>query len=170
MVQEILHQADTLERTLTHGRGIIPESPKICIRLVVLTGSPYEKKFIDFAKCMNLILASQKLKIEVVRSTAHTSGQLLFNNNNRSSSIQECSTNNCVVCVNDLQNKSGVVKSCVTGTEYRVSTNLTCNNGGIYVINGKCSVNTLEKLLIIEIMLLPFQYKLYCDLRSQTRV
>ena len=41
--------------------------------------------------------------------------------------------------MNDLQNKSGVVKSSVTGTEYRVSTNLTCNNGGIYVINGKCN-------------------------------
>jgi len=137
MVQEILDQAGTLERTLTPRSHTPPDNPKTSVRLVVLTGTPYEKKFIDFAKRMNQILASEKLKIEVVRSTAPTIGQLLFNNNN-TFSIQECSTDNCVVCVNDLQNKSGVVKSFVTGTEYKISKNLTCNNGGIYVINGKC--------------------------------
>ena len=73
----------------------------------------------------------------MVRSTAPTIGRLLFNNNNNSS-IKECSTDNCVVCINNLQNKSGVVKSSVTGTEYKTSKNLTCNDGGIYILTGKC--------------------------------
>ena len=115
------------------------ENPKISIRLVVLTGTPYEQNYINFAKRMNLILSSQKLKIEVVRSTSPAVGQLLFNNNNKSSTIQECRKNNCVVCVNDLQNKSGFLKSTVTGTEYRINSNLTCNEGGIYVINAQCN-------------------------------
>ena len=139
MVQGILSQADALERTLVQNRVNMQENPKICIRLVVLTGTPYEQNYINFAKRMNLILASQKLKIEVVRSTSPTVGQLLFNNNNKSSIIQECRTNNCVVCVNDLQNKSGLLRSTVTGTEYRINNNLTCNEGGIYVINAKCN-------------------------------
>ena len=122
MVQEILAQAGTLERTLTLRSRSPPDNQKTSIRLVVLTGTPYERKFIDFAKRMNQTLASEKLKIEVVRCTSPTIGQLLFNNNN-TSSFQECSTENCVVCVIDLQNKSGVVKSSVTGTEYKISKN-----------------------------------------------
>ena len=50
-----------------------------------------------------------------------------------------CITNNCVVCTNDLQNKSGNLKSSVTGDEYKVNAQLTCTQGGIYVINGKCN-------------------------------
>ena len=138
MVQEILSQSDSLERTLSKTVNI-PENPKISIRLVVLSGTSYEKEFINFARRMNLILSSQNLKIEIVRSTAPTFGQLLFNNNNKSSSNQDCTKNNCVVCTNDLQNKSGVLKSSLTGTEYKVNTELTCNEGGIYVIKGVCN-------------------------------
>ena len=137
MIQEILDQSGTLERTLTVRNQTPQNNSKTSVSLVVLTGTPYEKKFIDFAERMNQILASEKLKIEVVRSTAPTIGRLLFNNNNNSS-IEECSTDNCVVCVNNLQNKSGVVKSSVTGTEYKISKNLTCNNGGIYILTGQC--------------------------------
>ena len=138
MVQDILNQSDSLERTLSNMVNI-PENPKIGIRLVILTGTFYEKDFINFARRINSYLSSSNLKIEIVRSTAPTIGQMLFNNNNKSSTIQDCSTNNCVVCSNDLQDKSGVLKSSVTGMEYKVNSNLTCNEGGIYVIKGACS-------------------------------
>jgi len=105
----------------------------------VLSSTSYEQKFIEFAKRMNNTISSQNLKIEVVRSTTSTVGQLLFNNNNRPSMNEICTTNNCVVCINDLQNKSGNLKSSVTGAEYKVNAQLTCTQGGIYVINGKCS-------------------------------
>ena len=56
-------------------------------------------------------------------------GPFIFNNNNNnnSSPICECHVHKCVVCPNDIQNKSGIVKK------------LTCNEGGIYVIQGACS-------------------------------
>ena len=139
IVQDILSQADSLERTLSHGVNNSTDNPKISMRLVVLSGTSYEQKYIDFAKRMNTILSPQNLKIEVVRGTAPTVGQLLFNNNNKPPTTEVCTTNNCVVCTNGLQNKSGYLKSSVTGTEYKVSAELTCKQGGIYVINGKCS-------------------------------
>ena len=62
MVQEILAQAGTLDRTLTLRSRSPPDNQKTSIRLVVLTGTPYERKFIDFAKRMNQTLASENLK------------------------------------------------------------------------------------------------------------
>ena len=113
MVQEILSQSNSLERRLSKI-VIIPENPKISIRLVMLAGTSYQKEFIKFAKQMNSYLLSSPFKIDIVRSTAPTIGQLLFNNNNKSSIVQQCNMNNCVVCPIGIQNKSGVVKSSVT--------------------------------------------------------
>ena len=88
---------------------------------------------------MNSYLSSFGFKIEIVRSTAPTIGQLLFNNNNKSSVIQECNMNNCVVCPIGTQNKSGLVKSSVTNKEYKVDKDLTCNEGGVYIVSANCS-------------------------------
>ena len=138
MVQEILSQSNSLERRLSK-MVIIPENPKISIRLVTLAGTSYQKEFIKFAKQMNSYLLSSPFKIEIVRSTAPTIGQLLFNNNNKSSIVQQCNMNNCVVCPIGIQNKSGVVKSSVTNIEYKVDKDLTCNEGGIYIVSAICS-------------------------------
>ena len=86
---------------------------------------------------MNTYLLSSNLKI--ARGTAPTIGQLLFNSNNKSSTVVECSTNNCAVFTNDLQNMSGVLKGSVTGTQYKINKSLTCNEGDICVINGVCA-------------------------------
>ena len=77
---------------------------------------------------MNTYLSSSNITIEIVRSTGPTIGQLLFNNNNKLIVIQDCMMNNCVVCPNGLQNKSGILKSSVTGIEYKVNSSLTCND------------------------------------------
>ena len=140
MVQSILNQSDSLVRTLTKPVNVnVSRDQKIDIRLVILSGTSYEKEFTKFAKQMNSTLSSSNFKVEIVKSTAPTIGQYLFNNNNSSSPICECHVDKCVVCPNDIQNKSGIVKSTFTEIAYKVDKELTCNEGGIYVIQGACS-------------------------------
>ena len=141
MVQSILNQSDSLARTLTKPVEVnVSRDHKIDIRLVILSGISYEKEFMKFAKQMNSTRSSFNFKVEIVKSTAPTIGQYLFNNKNNSSSpICECHVDKCVVCPNDTQNKSGIVKSTFTEFSYKVDKKLTCNEGGIYVIQGACS-------------------------------
>ena len=70
-------------------------------------------------------------------STGPTLGRFLFNNQNRNFLSEQCAPN-CFVCVNGIQNKSGEIVSTVTGKQYKVPTNLSCNDGGIYVVKGSC--------------------------------
>ena len=147
MVLSILGQADSLERSFS--KIVMPSNnQKISIRLVVLSGTLYEKEFSKFAKQMNSALSSSNFKVEIVKSTSSTIGKYLFNNNNKSLSINECSINNCIVCPNELRNMSGIVKSVVKGTEYKVEGNLTCNKGGIYVAQGVCSNQYTGKTIV----------------------
>ena len=44
-----------------------------------------------------------------------------------------CRVDNCLVCPNKLQSKSGIVKSVLKDTTYKV------DKGGIYVIQGICT-------------------------------
>ena len=122
MVQQILRPSYTLETRLSNIDRTF-EDQKISIRLVTLAGT-YEKEFINFAKQMNSYLVSFGFKIEIVRSTAPTIGRVLFNNNNKSSVVQECNLNNCMVCPIGIQNKSGLTKSSVTNTVYKVEKTL----------------------------------------------
>ena len=46
--------------------------------------------------------------------------------------------NNCSLCHSGIINTSGKVVSTVTGNKYRVEETLSCANGGIYVVPGKC--------------------------------
>ena len=82
---------------------------------------------------MNSSLAQSNFKIEIVKGTAPTIGQYLFNNNNKSLATSECRVDNCLVCPNKLQSKSGIVKSVLKDTTYKV------DKGGIYVIQGICT-------------------------------
>ena len=50
--------------------------------------------------------------------------------------IADCG--NCIICNNGAKNIQGVIKSTVTGKSYKISKNLTCANGGIYVYDGAC--------------------------------
>ena len=107
---------------------------------MVLSGTTYENKFVEFAKRINPLVAQKGIKIDIVKLTAPSLASLLFNNNNLSYTMDhQCINNNCSLCSSDIINKSGKVVSTVTNTEYKVDKNLTCANGGIYVITGKCN-------------------------------
>ena len=63
----------------------------------------------------------------------------MFNNNGKSAASVLCQDDKCIVCINKIQDKTGFVTSNVTGLKHDVNQSLTCQNGGIYVINGVCS-------------------------------
>ena len=46
---------------------------------------------------------------------------------------------NCIVCSNDLEDKSGILSSSVTQNQFKLGKKLNCNNGGIYVVSAACS-------------------------------
>ena len=105
--------------------------------MVILSGVAYENEFKQFAQRMNSLLT--EIKVKIIMSTGPTLGRLLFNNTNKTLGSTEPCGNHCFTCHNGLQNKSGEVTSTVTGISYKVDKDLTCNNGGIYVVKGICN-------------------------------
>ena len=106
------------------------------VRLVTLSGTPYATEIDLFAKRMNRVLCSSKIKVSIVKTTGPSLAKLLFRNNNSTPSAVDCG--NCIICNNEARNEDGVVNSNVTGKSYRIASNLTCQNGGIYVFEGVC--------------------------------
>ena len=140
IVTGILSQSGNLQRSLSYT----PKQPsnnneKEIVRLVILTGTYYENEFCKFAKRMNSLTETAGTKIEIVRSTNSSIGQLLFNNNGKCFPQDLCNENRCFIHLNDIQNKSGLITSTVTGESYPTNGKLGCVNGGIYVVNGCCS-------------------------------
>ena len=86
---------------------------------------------------MNRVLVTSGIKVEIVKSTGTSIAKSLFNNNNNGNDhTGDCG--NCIICNNEARNPQNVVSSTVTGKSYRVTKNLTCANGGIYVYEGAC--------------------------------
>ena len=122
---------------------------KETVHLVILSGTPYEKLFIDFARRMNSASAS-KICVSIVRSTGPTLGQLLFNNANASQSDVQCCLKNCIVCKNGLEDKSGVVFSTTTKRDYKLGgRELNCNDGGFMLLLLIAMHSTQGKLLTL---------------------
>ena len=91
IVNEILNQATTMERVLSSKREKIVSddaSNVHAVRLVVLTGTPYEQEFVQFAKRLNPIIEPNGMKIEIVSSTSLPIGRMLFNNNEKHTTTQ----------------------------------------------------------------------------------
>ena len=137
MVTEILSIADTLPRNIGHNPSP-PEENNYIVRLVTLAGTTYANEFSQFAYRMNTILVNTGIHIQVVNCTFLSLSRLLFNNNDQVSIVDGCQPHKCTVCKNDIRNKTGVVKSEVTGNTYKVDDSLNCSNGGIYVIDTSC--------------------------------
>ena len=144
MVQNILSTAPTLIRSLSHANNtndnlsaneIILKN----IRLVILAGTTYEEDFSKFAKRMNTMLKPCSLKIQIVKSTFPSLGRLLFNNNDNSNEHLVCSSKKCQLCANALQTSLDHVTSTTTNFSYPVDQNLSCTDGGIYVVKGECN-------------------------------
>ena len=106
------------------------------VRLVTLSGTPYQSEIDLFAKRMNRVLSSSKIRVSIVKTTGPSIAKLLFHNNNSSVSHVDCG--NCIVCNNGARNNDGVVTSKVTGKSFQISRNISCRNGGIYVYEGAC--------------------------------
>ena len=86
---------------------------------------------------MNRVLATSGIKVEIVKTTGPSISKSLFsNNNNGNDHAEDCG--NCIICNNGARNLEGKVSSTVTGKSYTITKNLTCANGGIYVIDGEC--------------------------------
>ena len=107
------------------------------VRLITLSGTPYEASIGAFAKRMNRVLATSGIKIELVKTTGPSIAKSLFKNNNSGADFTE-DCGNCIICNNGARNAQNVVSSTVTGKSYRIARNLTCANGGIYLFEGAC--------------------------------
>ena len=137
MVSEILQNAPNLTRTTT----INPSRDNIqdihIARLVILSGTPYEKQFSNFASKMNTLMSSQ-IKIELVKATAFPLSRILFRNSANIGETSSCLSQSCFVCRNGMHSDESVVKSNITSISYKTDKRLNCNDGGIYVVTGGC--------------------------------
>ena len=52
--------------------------------------------------------------------------------------LEDCNSQNCIICNNEMNKVNSLVKSSVTSKSYKVNKNLNCINSGIYVITGGC--------------------------------
>ena len=139
VIDTILNPATSMERILTNK----PERPLAddmnAVRLVVLSGTPYEHDFVEFAKRMNSVLNCKGIKIEIIKSTSVPVSRMLFNNNdNKSAVTPECKNKKCLACRKGLLSNSGEIKSTVSGEKFFVDESINCGNGGIYVVDGAC--------------------------------
>ena len=108
------------------------------VRLTILSGTDYESNFKNFAKRMNGIVRDKGFHIEIIRSTFPKISQIIFNNHDKGQTDKLCKNINCFVCRNDMVNRSRKISSNLTNVVYHTESNLNCDNGGIYVISGKC--------------------------------
>ena len=95
---------------------------------MTLAGTTYANEFSQFASRMNTILVNTDIRIQVVNCTFFSLSRLLFNNNDQVSIVDGCQPNKCTVCKNDIRNKTGLVKSEVTGNTYKVDDSLNCSS------------------------------------------
>ena len=132
-------KSNTEHRMLSIPETQLQPNKRHILRLIAVSGTTYEKEFVQFAKRINPLVAHKGIKIEIVKSTSPSLARLLFNNNDSSHTMDhKCHINNCSLRHSGIINKSGEVVSTVTGNKYRVDETLSCTNGGIYVITGKC--------------------------------
>ena len=108
------------------------------IRWVILAHSNLEKEIESFVKNMNAALIHQNVSFELVKTTAPTLANLLFNNNNTSIDTIGTCTSHCHICSNDARGDPEEVKSSANGAAYRIDAKATCGDSGIYCITCKC--------------------------------
>ena len=141
MVQNILSLAPTLQRTLSvENKSRLDQSTNIFshVRLVILAGTVYGQEFSKFASRMNNFLQPCGLKIDIIKCTFPSLSRLLFNNNDNCNESRLCTNKKCQLCKHELQTSLDHVSSTTTGSIYPIDQNLSCTDGGIYVITGAC--------------------------------
>lgn len=136
MVDNILQQAHTLQRNLVPVPKL-EENEIRSIKWVVLSGTPYEKDIETFATRVNKTLTHHKIRLDIVKSTGSSLGNLLFQNNIKGNFSKPCSRR-CDVCSNNVRNDNINVESPTNGRSYPTNANLTCTDCGIYCISCSC--------------------------------
>lgn len=136
VIDAVFTNFETIPRTLEDRKtDEVDDTHKV--RLIALSGTSYEKEIGAFASRMNRVLATSRIIVEIVRTTGPSIARTLFNNNNNGNDhTEDCG--NCIICINGARNQQGEVSSTVTGNSYKITKNLTCANGGIYVMDGAC--------------------------------
>ena len=136
VIQEVFQNYEEIPRSLQE-RERDDDDDTHKVRLITLSGTPYEGEIKSFANRMNRVLATSGIKIELVKTTGPSVARTLFNNNKNGADYSEdCGT--CIICRNEARNASNRIVSTVTGKSYRITKNLTCANGGIYLFEGGC--------------------------------
>ena len=138
MVGSILDKASTLERILGDIRPKKLNDP-LCVKLITLCGTTNEKQLSNFSKRMNGVLSSSGMSIDIVKTTSLTLGQFLFNNNDKECVEKTCKNKQCIVCKNCIRSPLNHIASTVNKHIYPIDTNVNCENGGIYVVEGACN-------------------------------
>ena len=141
MVEDILNQSQSLDRLQMNKPEKLDLDQEI-VRLVITLGTSYETEFIKFAQQINNLVTD--IRMEIVRCTPPTLSQILFNNNDKQAP-ELCGDDKCLMCTNNILNRSGTVTSSSNGRNFRCDSNLSCRNGGIYVVEGKCSAQYTGK-------------------------
>ena len=119
---------------------------EIKVRLVILSGTAYQNELIDFGKRINSVLSPLcLLRVEIVWSTSLPLSRLLFNYNDFDCVEKCCSDSKCMVCTKALRSELSFVSSTVTGHRYAIDSNLNCDNGGIYIVQGSCNAQYTGK-------------------------
>ena len=136
MVVEILNNAPNIVRTFTTNS--ISENINVNIaRLVVLSGTTYDKQFSNFAFKMNALLPSH-VKVEIVKATASPLSRLLFRNSANCGETEGCVSHSCFICRKGMYKGNSLITSTITNLSSKTDKRLNCNNGGIYVVTGGC--------------------------------
>ena len=139
MIDGILGQADTLERSLVSKNRSLNKSDIKIIRWVILSGTSYEKNITDFARNINDLMKNQKIRLEIVVSTGSSIGRLLFNNREKYTKDSRCSVARCTICKDEIRSSDYEVTSKITSYQYHTDRNTNCDDRGIYRITCPCS-------------------------------
>ena len=99
---------------------------------------------------MNNFLQPCGLKIDIIKCTFPSLSRLLFNNNDNCNESRLCTNKKCQLCKHELQTSLDHVSSTTTGSIYPIDQNLSCTDGGIYVITGACKSQYTGKTVIFS--------------------
>ena len=106
-----------------------------------------QRNFNDFASRVNAILVNSDIRNEIVHCTSASLSRLLFNNGNVSSNVSIPSSDGFAACGHHMVNDTRVVRNNVTGRLFKVDKNLSCRDGGIYVIDTTCTAQYTGKTI-----------------------
>ena len=145
MVDEVLKDAESLQRTLTRRKQVEDIEPDCKIRWVTMAKSNAEKEIEHFVKSMNSALKTRRIQFELIKTTAPTLGKLLFNDPTTFSNI--CKST-CYICKSKAKGEEKKAASKTNKEEYRIDQRTTCNDSGIYLVTCKCKEQYVGKTTV----------------------